>query len=62
MFIIVLEALIIGNLRYTKRYIFGLGKEDNNKTGISHKCYETKDKGKVCLVEQKVYWYYRTDK
>lgn len=62
MFIIVLEAIIIGNLRYIKRYVYGLGEEEGFRSGISNNCYETKKDGKVCLVEKKVYWYERTDK
>lgn len=59
--VILSETICIGVLNYERRYLYGLGEEELNATGISTKCYETKEKGKVCLVEKKVYWYERTD-
>ena len=44
-----------------KRYVYGLGEEEQFKTGLSHKCYETKQ-GKYCMIAKKVYWYERSNK
>ena len=59
--LIILEGIIIGNLSYKKRYLYGLGEDEKFMTAISTKCYEKKNEGKVCLVEKKVMWYERTD-
>lgn len=60
-FMIILESIIIGIMGYQKRYLYGLPDDEYKATGISHKCYEKKNVGKVCLIEKKVMWYERTD-
>lgn len=60
-FMIILEAIIIFCSMIQKRYVYGLGEEEQFKTGISHKCYETKQ-GKYCMIAKKVYWYERSDR
>lgn len=59
--IILIESLIIFGSMIEKRYVYGLGEEEQFKTGLSHKCYETKQ-GKYCIVAKKVYWYERSDR
>lgn len=59
--IILIESLIIFGSMIKKRYIYGLGEEEQFKTGLSHKCYETKQ-GKYCMIAKKVYWYERSDR
>lgn len=59
--IILIESLIIIGSMIEKRYVYGLGEEEQFKTGLSKKCYETK-KGKYCMIAKKVYWYERSDR
>lgn len=59
--IILIESLIILGSMIQKRYVYGLGEEEQFKTGLSKKCYETKQ-GKYCMISKKVYWYERSDR
>lgn len=59
--IILIESLIIFGSMIEKRYVYGLGEEEQFKTGIANKCYETKQ-GKYCMIAKKVYWYERSDR
>jgi len=58
---ILLETVLIATMTYSRVYTYGLGEEDNFYIGKSSMCYEKKGVGKVCLIEQKVYWYERVD-